>query len=501
MAINRRNFRACKVLIAAGADFTYAPSNWSSALDLAWEAILGGTEDPATSELLQNLFPGNDYLESCNFSKLHKIVLEILHCELKTELAKSDVDIDAVDSRGRSALSWAARRGDVKTVDALMKAQANLDLCDNLGKSPLLWALQGPNITCAELLLQHGANATILTSGGYGALYYAAWYHDNANIVKNLLAAGADVNALDSCEQSAMSTAAARGHPKSLDALLDGGAEINLLDAEGDSALMHTLLLCLNEATALLLRRGADYTKTNVFDESLLHYVIKGRADVETLDVLIATKLKGINPDAVDKNGKTALQLAQQSSFKTEDFVERFKTLLDGIRERNAAESNRANTPSIPRNGSLGPFIFRCLQTILTGIKKTPLPSPRTLWLYVFLSLGWIGFFYLLLRSSGTTASPGLQSVRPPEISDVALVTAEALPRESMPRSLEPSTDVVVTVPIKTPSQNVEGYAGQENAEREYKEMGTGRCPNGKQIVKVFESDSICPLVTPDDWE
>ena len=55
------------------------------------------------------LFPCNDYSEANGFSRLYKIVVGILYCALETELAKPNVDIDALDSMGRSALSWAAR--------------------------------------------------------------------------------------------------------------------------------------------------------------------------------------------------------------------------------------------------------------------------------------------------------------------------------------------------------------------------------------------------------
>ena len=59
--------------------------------------------------------------------------------------------------------------------------------------------------------------------------------------------------------------------------------------------------------TAFVLEKGASYTRINIYNESILHYTAKAESNLETLDVLEAAMLKGINLDAVSKYGKTAL--------------------------------------------------------------------------------------------------------------------------------------------------------------------------------------------------
>ena len=476
MALWQRNLQSCKVLIAAGADLTYAPSYILSPFDLAWDIILSGTEDPTTIELLQSLFPGNDYLETHGFSNLHKIVLGILHCDMETKLAKCGVDIDAIDSKGRSALSWAARRGDRVTVDFLVKAQANLNLRDDVGKSPLLWALQAPTLSCAELLLQLGADVTILNHAGQHALYYAAVYHDSAEMIKRLVDKGADVNAIDRNRHTALLGATERGHILLVNALLDGGADIDVLDPEGDSSLMQALLEGHIKVVALLLEKGAGYEWSNINDESLLHYTAKGNNNLETLDILEAAMLQGIDPDAVNKAGKTALQLARQRTAKPAHFVERFETPLAGIRERNKAKSNGINSilscerpvdtyqridtnisirapRHVSDSGSPIHYRFPWLQGIRNDVMKSTMRiNSFSFWPYLLLGFGWVGFFFLLI-SPDHTNSLSLHSPQHLKANDDALSKVEVLPCDSTFRSPRLDSDTTTTQPFKISHQ------------------------------------------------
>ena len=487
-------------MVAAGADLTYPQDNRKSAFDYAWDIILLGIEDSNTLGTLRNLFLSYDYTEHRGFSRLHKIVLGILHYELATELTRSDVDVDAPDSMGRSALSWAAQRGDIVAVKTLITAQANLNLCEDLRKPPLFWAFQAPTLACAELLLQHGADATISNFVGENALHYASYYHDSTAIVKTLLTAGVDANMVSKEGYTALFNAARKGHLKLAKALLEGGADINTLDIEGDSLLMSTLFDDQVMGTAFLLEKGADYIRINIYDESILHYTAKGSSGLETLDVLEAAMLKGIDPDAISKHGKTAMQLAQQNPSKPEHFVERFELLLAGIRERNKIIN--ASVPS-PR-GTLNSqkpvqYIFQRLQSIWGSLKTTSAHSARsTLGLYMLLGLGWIAFFCLLLRPDSTTTQ-SLQSLKPTKVHDDAFAKLEALPRELGFRPPVPSSDnAIITQPTQNSLRKSYNHAGQGDRGQEGEEREVHMCRN-IQVAEIFRFYSMCPSVSSED--
>ena len=475
--------------------------------------ILCGTGDSTTLEKLRSLFPDSERSESRGFSKLHKIVLEILHCDLKLELAKGDIDVDVLDSTGRPALSWAARRGDVFAVDILLKAKANCNIRDGLGKTPFFWALQAPNLACAELLLQYGADATILNNDGQDALYYAAFFHDNIEIIQRIIAAGADVNRATGLGQRALAVAIRQGHFKSAIALLDGGADIDACDSEGDSSLMNSLVTCKYEATAFLLKRGACYTLTNIYGRNILHCTAEGYNSIETLDLLEDAMIKGIDPDDVDKHGKTALQLAQQSKSKPEQYVERFENLLVGIRERNNAGNIKVNdNPKVmDPNASV-----RCSKDILechlprklcflwpqafwkriTGLSFHS--TEPVVWLYLFLGLGWIGFFSLLFWPNDADTRV-LQSLGPSRADDNNLAKAKLLSHKFVLTSPIPSPVIAATKPTETHPQTRGDDTKQKDKDYEDEELMARKSCNAGEAPTVLQYHLTCPLDISDE--
>ena len=56
------------------------------------------------------LFSSTDYIESQQFTKLHKIVLKLISIDIEQELEVSTSTIDSTDSTGRTALAWASAR-------------------------------------------------------------------------------------------------------------------------------------------------------------------------------------------------------------------------------------------------------------------------------------------------------------------------------------------------------------------------------------------------------
>lgn len=78
-------------------------------------------------------------------------------------LIAEGVDVNVWDRRGRCALSFAARRGDLKMVRTLIAAGAWVDPHDDYSTfmSPLMCAAEGGHLETVELLLEHGANSML----------------------------------------------------------------------------------------------------------------------------------------------------------------------------------------------------------------------------------------------------------------------------------------------------------------------------------------------------
>ena len=66
--------------------------------------------DAATIINLRELFFDTQFFEHGKFSDLHKIIINVRPGNIDEELHKSTAALDAIDSSGRSPLSWAAQR-------------------------------------------------------------------------------------------------------------------------------------------------------------------------------------------------------------------------------------------------------------------------------------------------------------------------------------------------------------------------------------------------------
>jgi ankyrin repeat protein len=80
---------------------------------------------------------------------------------------------------GLTALTFAAREGDLGTATALLDAGANVNQTTEYGWTPLLTAVNNRNYRLARLLLERGADPNLANKGGWTPLYLAT---DNRNI-------------------------------------------------------------------------------------------------------------------------------------------------------------------------------------------------------------------------------------------------------------------------------------------------------------------------------
>jgi uncharacterized protein len=80
---------------------------------------------------------------------------------------------------GLTALTFAAREGDIASAEKLLAAGADVNQATEYGWTPLLTAVNNRNYRLAMLLLDKGANPNLANKGGWTPLYLAV---DNRNI-------------------------------------------------------------------------------------------------------------------------------------------------------------------------------------------------------------------------------------------------------------------------------------------------------------------------------
>ncbi len=104
-------------------------------------------------------------------------------------LIANGADVNAREAAGKTPIFSSAWDGDVEATRILLRHGAKASVRDEFGNSPLLNAVE-KNHDLAELLMKWGArpDATVL---------HAAIAHADFNMIKLLVAGGADVNAVD----------------------------------------------------------------------------------------------------------------------------------------------------------------------------------------------------------------------------------------------------------------------------------------------------------------
>ncbi len=318
-------------------------------------AIRNGSE-----EIVKLLAPQQDRMTLHSAASLGAL-------ETMAALLDSGIEVDSIDTEGRTALHAAVKAGQVSAVKWLLAQGADASARDERRVSPVTIALRiaqhhsfsrDPNevarfetlkdrqrqilpllvrhsgapdfsygIPQEALLTQSARVARLLIDAGVNfephgdtagtVLHRAAWW-GREQVVADLLALGADVHATDRYGATPLHAATQSGstrywdvisgpHAEVLELLLRHGAPVDAVNDANETALHGAASHCHLEAVELLVRHGADVNARNKANATPLHVgaaAYRGAFDV--IDLLIA---QGADPNAVDDKGNTALLL------------------------------------------------------------------------------------------------------------------------------------------------------------------------------------------------
>jgi len=200
-------------------------------------------------------------------------------------LAKEGINVNAKTTDGSTALIWAAEKGHVATVSALLdKKGIDIDAKNNDSNTALMFAAEKGHIDIVQKLLDNGANVNAKNQYGSDALMCAAW-KGQLEIVQELLAKGADVNAKDEKGTSALMWA---------DQVFQGNENI----------------------AQLLLAKGARISRVGWYNSPAIKNTVEfitcsGRGELSGVQAALA---KGAAVNAQKEDGDTALMLAARNN-------------------------------------------------------------------------------------------------------------------------------------------------------------------------------------------
>jgi ankyrin repeat protein len=276
--------------------------------------------------------------------------------------AQPRVDVNQRSADGTTALHWAVYNSDVVLLDRLLAAGANPNARNDYNSTPLVEAAVIGNAQIIRKLLKTGADVESANADGQTALMVIA-RSNNVEAAKVLLGAGANVNARETWRgQTALMWAAAQSQPDMVrllvshraevnarssltnferqitaeprmqqrppggltpllyaarsgclgcaEALVRGGADINMPDPDGVTPLIMAGLNFSFDVGAFLVKKGAELNVWDTWGRSPLYAVVDmntlptgGRADRPSSDATSGTELvksmleHGANPN------------------------------------------------------------------------------------------------------------------------------------------------------------------------------------------------------------
>lgn len=145
-------------------------------------------------------------------------------------------------------------------------------LGSRVGTGLMLGAWEG-NLEMMALFLERGADINRLNASGESALALAAWRGQKA-AVEWLLARGAKVDA-PARHWSALHYAVFAGHGDLADQLMARGADINALTPNGSSVLMMAAREGREELARKLIEKGADRSPKNDWGDGALEWAMR----------------------------------------------------------------------------------------------------------------------------------------------------------------------------------------------------------------------------------
>ena len=289
--------------------------------------------------LFKQIFGDYGNLENRHFTTLHRIVLDLDKRDLYNYLQVCPrEEINCSDSRGITALHWAAQRRRPDIVRLLLEHGADPNRCDKVGYSALHDAAQRGDSVGISYLLKYSAKFDAHTSIGNTPLLLTissllfGLRNSHLACAQRLIDAGANVNTQNTQGATPFLFASQYGSIAAVKLLLRNGAEINRSTNDGETSLTVAIQANQHGVSRILLAHGANSAHHTLAGRSLLHEAAE-YGDEKTLRLLTSFQIRGVPSERKSSNSKTARDLAGKRDDVTRAWPLAFADLLASVDE------------------------------------------------------------------------------------------------------------------------------------------------------------------------
>jgi ankyrin repeat protein len=251
--------------------------------------------------------------------------------------------VDLKDKKSNIPLHYAINFKNTVAVGLLLDADSDVNVTDELGNNSLHLAIYTRNYEIVKRILQKNININARTKTGETVLHIAANFQLES-ILASILTFNINVNIQDyEHEFTALHYSVNLNNPKICSMLLDNGADPNLQDAIGNSALHYAVIeenyevymtLMLTDST----KRIINVNLYNIDGKIPLHVMLE--KDLSSIEEYVEHLIPGSNLNFPDINGVTPLHLLTKNGL-----WKRFTNLLTIKKLNIFAEDNQKRRP------------------------------------------------------------------------------------------------------------------------------------------------------------